>query len=438
MHTKVLLHALGTIGVCAVSAFSPAACSGGNKSGATEDGGGVATGIGGGSSGASSSGGTSAGGSTSGSSSGSSSGTPSDASLDALLAPSNSTACAVAKRIRGTSTCNFLIGMGNDLANDHTMDGAYTLGTTLDLHYAYMVGLPTKGGWPDWNSGGTFVNILTDTAAAKGVTPMFTLYAMAADGDGNFAMTTNDGDMNLYWQGAKLLFQRLGVFGKPAVVHLEPDFWGYAMQHSVDGSAKVIVSEHAPDCASMPDTLVGMAECLVKLARTYAPKAVIGFHASGWGGTQAQIIQFFKAIHADSADFIATDMLDRDAGCFEAHTDPNCQRSATGLYWDETNTTSPTFHDHLAWATAIHTGLNLPILWWQVPFGVPSTTPGGTSGHYRDNRVHYIFNHTSEFVAAGGLGAAFGTGAGNQTYINTDNNQFKTAVAAYFAAPTSL
>ena len=66
--------------------------------------------------------------------------------------------------------------MGNDLANDHAMDGAYTLGVTLDLHYAYMVGLPGQGGWPDWNAGGTFVNILADAADAKSVTPMSTLY----------------------------------------------------------------------------------------------------------------------------------------------------------------------------------------------------------------------------------------------------------------------
>ncbi|MBN1653817.1 MAG: hypothetical protein JXA30_08580 [Deltaproteobacteria bacterium] len=41
---------------------------------------------------------------------------------------------------------HFMIGMGNDLANDHNQDGAYTLGVTLDLHYAYLVGLPGQGG----------------------------------------------------------------------------------------------------------------------------------------------------------------------------------------------------------------------------------------------------------------------------------------------------
>jgi hypothetical protein len=107
-------------------------------------------------------------------------------------------------------------------------------------------------------------------------------------------------------------------------------------------------------------------------------------------------------------------------------------------YWDESNQTSPNFHDHLTWIGGIHQGLNLPVVWWQVPFGVPSTTPGGTAGHYRDNRVHYIFAHTSEFIAAGGVGAVFGTGANNQTDITTDGGQFKNAVATYFANPTAL
>jgi hypothetical protein len=77
-------------------------------------------------------------------------------------------------------------------------------------------------------------------------------------------------------------------------------------------------------------------------------------------------------------------------------------------------------------------------LWWQVPFGVPSDTPGGTAGCYRDNRVRYIFNHVDEFIAAGGAGAFFGVGAANQTYITTDGGQFKNAITRYFAAPVAI
>ena len=147
------------------------------------------------------------------------------------------------------------------------------------------------------------------------------------------------------------------------------------------------------------------------------------------------MVSFLNGIGAGEADVIVQDMLDRDAGCFEAHTDPNCQRNDGPWYWDESNQTSPNFHEYLDWAKAISDGLGKPILWWQVPFGVPSATPGGTAGHYRDNRVHYVFSHIGEFVAAGGLGVTFGIGAGNQTYITTDGDQFKNAVTAYFAAP---
>ena len=328
--------------------------------------------------------------------------------------------------------------MGNDLNNNHDLDGAYTLGPTLDLHYAYLVGLQGQGGWPDWNTGGTFVDLLATSAKKKGVTPMYTLYSMAANGDGDTSHVTNDTFMQAYWDGAKLLFQRVGGLGVPTVVHLEPDWWGYSQQFSPDGTKAVHVKALAPDCAALTDDFRGLAGCLITLAHKYAPNAVIGFHASSWGApTAAGVVSFMKTIGADKADFVATDMLDRDAGCFEAAVDPNCTRTGS-FYWDESNTASPNFHEHFVWAKAIADGMGIPLMWWQVPFGQPSATPGGTAGHYRDNRVHYMFAHMDELMAVGAVGAAFGTGAGNQTYIDTDNDEFKTAVTSYFAAPATL
>lgn len=349
-------------------------------------------------------------------------------------------AAELAMKLRGKS--NFLIGMGSDYdaGGDHSKDGAYLLGTTLDFHYGYLVGLLGKGGWPDWNAGGTFVNVLTDSADAKGVTPMFTMYGMAAAGDGNLAGLSDDSYMKPYFDGLKLLYQRLAAFGKPAVVHFEPDFWAYAEQQSKEAPAsmKVNVTANAPDCAGLSNDLIGLGHCMVKLARMYAPKAVVGFHASQWSaGDPATTVAFLKAVGADQADIVISDMLDRDAGCFEAAVDPNCQRQGD-FYWDETNKTSPNFHEYLAWTKAITSGLGKPMLWWQVPFGVPSATKGGTPGHYRDNRVHYIFSHIQEFIDAGGLGATFGGGADNQTSPSTDGGQFSAAVKAYFAKPLAL
>jgi len=270
--------------------------------------------------------------------------------------------------------------------------------------------------------------------------PMFTLYAMAAAGDGALSGLASNTFEKGYWGDVKLLFQRLAIFGKPAVVHFEPDFWAYAQQqsHGDPTSIRVALKANAPDCAELSDDLVGMGHCIIKLARTYAPKVLIGFHASEWASDDASATAaFLKKVGADKTDIIFADPLDRDAGCFEAGVDPNCQRGGK-FYLDETNTTSPNFHEYLAWSKAITTGLGRPMIWWQVPFGVPSATPGGTAGHYRDNRAKYLFNHVQEFVDAGGLGAAFGTGAGNQTTWDTDGGQFKAAVKKYYQAPTPL
>jgi hypothetical protein len=336
--------------------------------------------------------------------------------------------------------------LGNDLdANsDHDKDGAFRLGTTLDLHYAYLSAYKNAdgswGSWASWNPNGTFVNVITDSADAHGTTPMFTLYAMAEKGDGTLSGFTDDSFEKSYWGDVKLLFQRVGAYGKAAVVHLEPDFWAYAEQQSKEDptSMKVNLTANVPDCAGLSNDLVGLGHCYVRLARMYAPKALIGFHASEWANADpTATAKFLTAVGADQTDVVFADLLDRDAGCFEAGTDPNCMRGGT-FYWDESNATSPNFHDYLTWSKAIATGVGHPLIWWQVPLGVPSATKGGTAGHYRDNRVHYIFSHIGEFVAAGGLGIAFGVGTGNQTTIDTDGDQFKTAVTGYFKAPVAL
>ncbi|CAN5368888.1 hypothetical protein BH09MYX1_BH09MYX1_27400 [soil metagenome] len=350
---------------------------------------------------------------------------------------SGGSARKLAMALRGKS--NFMVGMGNDLDNNHDNDGAYTLGASLDLHYAYLVGLLGAGGWPDWNANGTFIDVLFQSADKHGTTPMYSLYSMAAWGENNMPVLTNDAYMKPYWDGAKLLFQRLAVFAKPAALQIEPDFWGYAMQYSPDGKKAVHVKSLAPDCSSLSDDFIGMAQCFVTLRNKYAPKVALAFHVSEWGGTVPATLSFMKAIGADKADFWTTDALDRDAGCFEQHTDPNCQRGGkTGWYWDEANKISPTYHEHFAWVKQIVGGLGLPVMWWQVPFGVPSDTPGGSAGKYRDNHVHYFFAHPDELIAAGGVGMVYGTGAGNQTYITSDNGQFKAATTQWFASPSTL
>jgi hypothetical protein len=185
---------------------------------------------------------------------------------------------------------------------------------------------------------------------------------------------------------------------------------------------------------------------MVTLGRKMAPKAKIGFHASGWGDwydsstatpdmirqKAASVGNFLRACGSDATDFVTLETTDRDAGFLEA------TRGAKGAYWDETNATKPNFTDHFIWVKAVSQTTVKPILWWQMPFGVPSTIPGGTDGHYRDNRVRYFFSHTKDIVDAGGFGMVYGAGAEKQTMPETDGGQFKRALDNYLASPQPL
>ncbi len=329
---------------------------------------------------------------------------------------------------------NFLIGMGNDLPGDFKWEnsGIYKLGAPLDLHYIYLV-----NGWQDWNAGGYFPQIIGNVDKTKSTTPMSSVYAVTGQGENNFAVLVDDAYMTQYWDTAKLLLQRYAELEVPALVHLEPDFWAYAQQKSGGDPATVPV-RLSPDCGDLPADLSGMARCWFKLARSNAPQVVIGLHASEWAaGSGTEVGDFLKKLGAAESDLVIIDMLDRDAGCFEDGKLDICKRGGE-FYLDETNQTSPNFAEKIGFAQQVSAATGKPILWWQVPFGVPSETPGGTPGHFRDNKVHYIFNHIQEFVDAGGVGVTFGVGAGEQTTPETDGGQFQAAVQAYFAAPVPL
>jgi hypothetical protein len=105
------------------------------------------------------------------------------------------------------------------------------------------------------------------------------------------------------------------------------------------------------------------------------------------------------------------------------------------FYYDETNQTSPNFADEISnWSTyRSDLGGNLPLIWWQTPLGVPSTTPEGTDGHYRDNHVDYMLKNTAQYADIGTFGVVFSGGAGYQTSISTDGGEFATLFDQYLS-----
>jgi hypothetical protein len=356
---------------------------------------------------------------------------------------------ALAMALRGNP--NFMIGVGNDNS------GPYDHAVPMDLHYAYLDGYGDEGGWPTWNTDGDYPLFFAQTDTGHAVSSMFTYYQLALElenkNDAVFADATR---MHQYLSDVKLLFQRISDSGKPAVVQFEPDFFGYLMQRAAPDTIAVRVHfDDLPDCAALPETAIGLTQCMVALGRATSPSTMIGFHASEWGayydptdpnadiaGSGVTVAKFLRTMGADATDFVSVETLDRDAGFWET-SGGGATCSLTGgsrgaVYWDETTASLPNFDQHLQWVTALTGELQRPAIEWQTPLGVPSPTCGGTADHWRDNRVHYFFGHVSDLVNAGIAGMTFGTGAGGQTTLDTDGDQLKTASMAYMAAPFAM
>ena len=311
-------------------------------------------------------------------------------------------------------------------------------GLTVDIYQQYINGVG-KDSWLSWNSPpGAYADIVMQHADMVEAVPMFTLYQMAARGDGNIDGITDPSFMGPYWQQVRLLFEKLGRYGKPVLVNLEPDFWGYAQRAEPDPQKHRALVRINPDCAALPDTVAGVAACMLRTARLLAPQAYVGFPPSMFQDLLPTDVAYMKRLGADKADFVVMQTQDRDAGCMEAQSrSAACVRNGGPWYWDESNTTSPNFAQHLALARRYFEGLQRPLLWWQTPLGVPAASPSGAPP-WRDNRVRYFLSHPEQLVAAGGVGVVFSPGERNQTNLRTDGGQFKTLSKAYRAKPAPL
>lgn len=345
--------------------------------------------------------------------------------------PRAGTGAQAALAIRLGRPARFLIGLGGG-SSESTVQSQ---GVKPDIYDAYLVGVG-PGAWQDWDApAGAYVNVHAERAERLGAVPMFTLYQMAANGDGNLSGLSDAAFMTLYWDNVRLMYQRMAQYGKPVLITVEPDFWGYVQLQAPAGDPEALPAKVSinPDCADQPDNAVGIAGCIIQMARRIAPKALVGLSPSGWGGSDAKsVATYMKKLGAGRADFVAVQTLDRDAGCFEARG-AECSRGGSGYYWDEAS-----FKSHLADARAYFDDIELPLVWWQTPMGVPSDVPGGTPGHYRDNRESLFLTRTQELVDAGGVAAVFSAGAYSQTTLDTDGGQFKTLSTRYLESPVRL
>jgi hypothetical protein len=291
---------------------------------------------------------------------------------------------------------------------------------------------------------GAYVRDFVTKATTDGQIPMITYYEVlqaskAMEGAPEVMATTNVALMTRWYADFRFMLQQIGT--AKALVHVEPDFWGYAQQLDSDPAQinAAVASANATDCAAEANTLAGLGRCLVTMTHKYAPNAKLGLHASGWS-TKMDVLMnksttLDPAAHAKQtadylnaaapgADFVVVDWSDRDAGFYQAN--------GRDSWWDATDAKLPHFKQALAWTKAVGASANKPVLIWQIPVGNMSLPD--TCDRYKDNRVDYLFAHLGEVAAAHVAGLAFGAGAGCNTTPSTDGDNLIDKTKAYSAA----
>lgn len=376
--------------------------------------------------------------------------------------PPGPRACA-GKAVPGLAPSHFLIGLsgadasaarpGFDLRYQYLAGPVAPAADCYDPARTTTVGCGTAW-WGTWQwdqlPPGQFVKDFVQRAEGAGLLPMFTWYVLlpasgVAEGTPEVTEAARDAAfMSRYLADFRFFLRQLGAH--PAIVHVEPDLWGYAQAAAraagVAGpeGLPAAVAQADPACAGFPDTVAGLGGCLVHLAHTLAPGAKVALHASPWGSgfdlgsnrdpsvsaaaEGAKVGAFLSAAGAE-ADLVVADLADRDADFY---------RLVLGQdrWLDATDATLPSFAQLFAWSQAVAGRTGKPLLWWQVPLG--NLDQGNTDGHWKDNRLDYFLDHPERAAAAGAIGVAFGAGEGRQTTPETDGGRLFARAAALEAA----
>ena len=307
---------------------------------------------------------------------------------------------------------------------------------------------PASGDWwgcwqSDDDPPGRYVVGNIEEAEAAGAIPMISYYiwyyvAGRVEGDEEIAALADGAKVDRYLRDWRFALERVAeATAGPVILHVEPDLWGYGHQVDADPAAiyAAVSASAASECQGLPDTLAGFARCMLAMARALAPAALVGLHASNYGagedalheddpdfdidGHADETAAFMTALGAADADLLIVEMSNADAGM-------------DGRWWDASNATIPNFTRANRWAGRVASQMELPYLWWQVPYGHMGLSD--QCDRYRDNRADYFFDHAHEFAAAGALGIAFGDALSCATTAATDDGHFLGRADAHLAA----
>jgi hypothetical protein len=308
----------------------------------------------------------------------------------------------------------------------------------VDARYQYLSGgVNTGHGWATWDPDGTFASMYVRESIAAHMIPVLTYYQLlqskpavgSSEMQEDLSNLRDPATMRAYWTDYRLLLRRVGEAAghHVAVIHIEPDLWGYLEQAHAIALAR------------------SFARKLIALRDGIAPRVLLAWHLSVWGTGEdptyskpslahmdalaAKSAAFYEALHA-RFDLVFNDVTDRDAGFYQyVEGNPN-------TWWG-----SADFRRLDVYIAGFTRRTQTPVVLWQLPLG--DTMLNNTWGHYGDNRLQWWLDdpsgpHLRATRDAGVIGLLFGGGAAGTTSDQTDGGFFYRLARRYEAHPLAL
>ncbi|HEU5072822.1 MAG TPA: hypothetical protein VFU02_01585 [Polyangiaceae bacterium] len=354
------------------------------------------------------------------------------------------------------------------LFEEHGQTWMKSSGADWDMRYRYF----TKGWADNWGwgayDGGWGLGYMQE-CDEHGYIPVVQYYQLFGEAGGGESSTLtkvqNKSTMASYFGDFKLLMQRAKDFGKPVVVLLEADGFGFLEQQTNhDPNTYAAVADSGmPELNGLPNSVAGWGLAFLAIKKAVgANNAVLGLHISGWASgkdiahsnvTEALQPEVDKVygflgpaglasnVTGTTYDVLVGDPLDRDADYYRI------ERGGDDRWWDTSDSASinsKSFNRYAEWLRLWNAKSSKRWILWQIPLGNSASKNVWNNGNpgegYKDNRAEYFFagdtKHLQKFADAGVIALLFGAGAGgvssyaNDTY--TDGKLFMQSRAGSF------
>ena len=349
-----------------------------------------------------------------------------------------------ATRFMGSSTV--LIG--------GSMSDASAAAAPFDVRYAYVHSQPApssdyysasrcKDGWSSWwgcwngstTAPGTYVtwrdSVAADATYKGSPRPqkmLWTWYSLRdlgdaageGDGPGEVKAINRTDLLTRYMNDYRFFLQKIG--SSHDMIDIEPDFWGYV--RSLGNPHKVaaqVTAANPTDCGSQENSAAGLSRCLMAMAHKYAPNTGAGFHLTcwDWQNDVQKCVNDYKDLGASNADFLVSDVSDRDAGWYALP-----QHGGRDTYWNDQKAA-----DALKFYKTMAESVGKPVVLWQIPVG--NMAQNNTLNHYKDDKVDWFFSHMDQVANAHVAGLLFGPGQQEQTTVESDGRNLINKTIAY-------